>query len=56
MPLRVDNTRANGTLILKRASRHRSGGPWGDDDYNVFDGTRNVARIMLHPQAPKERP
>ena len=53
MPL---NSRANGSLILKRASKHRSGGPRDDDDYDVFDGERNVGRIMLHPQAPKERP
>jgi hypothetical protein len=26
------------TLTLKRASKHRPGGPWSDDDYDVFDG------------------
>ena len=38
-------------LALKRASKHRPGGPWSDDDYDVFDGERHIGRIMLHPQA-----
>ena len=25
-------------LTLKCASKHRTGGPWSDDDYDVFDG------------------
>jgi hypothetical protein len=50
------NMRVNGTLILKRASKHRSGGPWDDDDYDVTAGEKNVGRIMLHPHAPKDRP
>jgi hypothetical protein len=33
-------------LTLKRASKHRPGGPWSDDDYDVFDGERHVGRIM----------
>ena len=28
----------------------------GPDDYDVFDGERHLGRIMLHPQAPKDRP
>jgi hypothetical protein len=51
----IDNRAANGKLILKRASKHRSGGPWDDDDYDAFDGSRNIGRIVLHPHAPKDR-
>ncbi len=43
-------------LILKRAAKHRPGGPWHDDDYDVFDGERHVGRILRHPQAPEGRP
>ncbi len=43
-------------LILKRASKHRPGGPWGEDDYDVLDGEQHIGRIMRHSQAPKERP
>ena len=25
-------------LILKRASKHRPGGLWSDDDYDVIEG------------------
>jgi hypothetical protein len=25
-------------LTLKRASKSRTGGPWSNDDYDVFDG------------------
>jgi hypothetical protein len=52
----LGNMRANSSLTLKRASKHRSGGPGDDDDYDVFDGERTIGRIMLHPHAPKERP
>jgi hypothetical protein len=33
-------------------------GVWSDDDYGVRDRARNVVvgRIMLHPQAPKDKP
>jgi hypothetical protein len=44
------------TLTLRRASKHRPGGQWSDDDYNVFDGERHVGRIMLTPQAPEGEP
>ncbi len=44
------------TLTLKRASIHRSGGPWSDDDYDVHDGDHHIGRIMRHPQAPQGRP
>jgi len=40
------------TLILKRASKSRVSGQWPDDDYDVFDGDKNIGRIKLHPQAP----
>ncbi len=43
-------------LTLKRASVHRPGGPWDEDDYDVFDGDRHIGRIMRHPQAPEGRP
>jgi hypothetical protein len=33
-------------LTLKRASKHRPGGPWPDDDYDVFDGDRHIGRIL----------
>jgi len=29
-------------LTLKRASKHRSGGPWSDNDYDVFEGEQHV--------------
>ena len=34
-------------LTLKRASKHRTGGPWSDDDYDVYDGERHGGRNML---------
>jgi hypothetical protein len=43
-------------LTLKRASKHRAGGPWSDDDYDVFDERLHVGRILFHPQAPPGRP
>jgi hypothetical protein len=43
-------------ITLKRASKHRSGGPWNDDDYDVFDGEQHIGRITLHPQAPQGAP
>jgi hypothetical protein len=43
-------------LTLKRASKHRPGGPWSDDDYDVFDGERHVGRIMWTHAASKETP
>ena len=33
-------------LILKRASKSRPGGPWSDDDYDVFDGEQQIGRIV----------
>ncbi|HET7382328.1 MAG TPA: hypothetical protein VFJ59_07075 [Pseudolabrys sp.] len=33
------------TLALKRAAKHRSGGPWSDDDYNGFGGKRHLGPI-----------
>jgi hypothetical protein len=34
------------TLILRRANVSRKGGQWQDDDYDVFDGKRDVGRIF----------
>ena len=33
------------TLILRRANVSRKGGPWKHEDYDVFDGDRDVGRI-----------
>ena len=54
-PMILGNMCANGVgtrstdhmLILKRASKHRPGGPWSDDDYDVFDGGLDLTRIVL---------
>lgn len=43
-------------LTLKRASKHRSGRPWSDDDYDVFDGERHVGRIVWTHAASRETP
>jgi hypothetical protein len=32
---------------LKRASKHRPGGEWSDDDYDVFEGWLDLTRIVL---------
>jgi hypothetical protein len=41
-------------LISARKSR---GGEWSPDDYDVRDNAgKVVGRIMLHPQAPQDRP
>ena len=29
-------------LILKRANVSRTGGPWDDNDYDVFDGAKKI--------------
>jgi hypothetical protein len=44
-------------FVLIKASKS-PGGLWSDDDYYVRDRGRNVVvgRIMLHPQAPKDKP
>jgi hypothetical protein len=34
-------------LILRRANVARKGGPWQHEDYDVFDGDRDVGRIYL---------
>ena len=45
------------TLTLVHASKSRGGVLWSKDDYDVYDGERRViGRIMLHPQARKDRP
>ena len=44
------------TLNLVHASKSRGGVLWSKDDYDVYDGKRVIGRIMLHPQARKDRP
>jgi hypothetical protein len=34
-------------LILRRANISRKGGSWQHEDYDVFDGEREVGRIYL---------
>jgi hypothetical protein len=42
-------------LILRRANVSRKGGPWQHEDYDVFDGDRDVGRIYLvHSEARAE--
>ena len=50
-------TRSLDKFVLIKASKSL-GGVWSDDDYVVRDRVCNVivGRIMLHPQAPKDRP
>jgi hypothetical protein len=45
-------------FVLIKASKSLGSGVWSDDDYIVRDRAHNlvVGRIMLHPQAPKDRP
>jgi hypothetical protein len=44
-------------LTLVHAAKSRGGVLWSKDDYDVYDGERRViGRIMLHPQARKDRP
>jgi hypothetical protein len=33
-------------LTLKRVSKNRPGGPWDNDDYDVFHGERHVGRFI----------
>jgi hypothetical protein len=39
-------------LILRRASASRKGGPWQHEDYDVFDGDREVGRIYRLDDRP----
>ena len=41
-------------LTLKRAAKHRAGGPWSD--YDVFDGDQPIGRIMWTHAASREAP
>jgi hypothetical protein len=34
-------------LLLRRANASRKSGSWQHDDYDVFDGDRDVGRIFL---------
>lgn len=43
-------------LTLRRADKHRLGGPWDPDDYDVFDGDRHIGRIMRTHHAPANAP
>jgi len=43
-------------LTLKCASKHRPGGPWSDDDYDVFDGDRHIGRIVWTYAANRDAP
>ena len=35
------------TLVIRRANVSRKSGHWDDDDFDVFDGDRDVGRIYL---------
>jgi hypothetical protein len=39
-------------LLLRRASVSRSSGEWQHEDYDVFDGDRDVGRIYLVQSLP----
>jgi hypothetical protein len=43
-------------LTLKRASKHRPGGPWSDDDDDVFEGEQHIGRILWTQPANRETP
>ena len=45
-----------GQLLAKRASKHRPGGPWSGDDFDVYDGPAHVGRILWSYAAPAARP
>ncbi len=34
-------------LVLRHANTSKKSGPWQDEDYDVFDGDREVGRIFL---------
>ena len=42
-------------LTLSRVPKDRDG-EWSADDYDVFDGSRHVGRIVLTTQAPQGMP
>jgi hypothetical protein len=41
-------------LVLRRANVSRKGGHWSDDDYDVFDGGRDVG-LIFRVNAHEER-
>jgi len=41
-------------LTFKRASKHRPGGPWSNDDYDVFDGSRHAGQTKNLKNSPAE--
>jgi hypothetical protein len=44
-------------FVLIKARKIRGGEWWSPDDYDVRDSHgKVVGRIMLHPQAPKDKP
>jgi hypothetical protein len=61
-PMTLGNMRGNSVrtrstdhmLTLKRASKHRTGGPWSDDD--LFDGDRHIGGILWTYAASKDTP
>jgi hypothetical protein len=42
-------------LVLKRAFKSRPSGQWPDDDYDVFDGDKNIGRILWTHAVPEDR-
>jgi hypothetical protein len=42
-------------LSLVRASKNRDG-EWSSDDYDVFEGKRQIGRITLTSEAPEGKP
>jgi hypothetical protein len=43
-------------LTLKRASKHRAGGPWDADDFDVYDGDQKIGRILWTYAANRDTP
>lgn len=43
-------------LTLERASKHRAGGPWDADDFDVYDGDRKIGRILWTYAANRDTP
>jgi len=44
------------SLILKRATASRPSGEWGEDDYDVFEDSTVVGRIVKAAAAPVGKP
>src|ERR1700687_1430002 len=39
-----------------RPIRHRPGGQWSDDDYDVFEGKQHIGRILWTHAASRDKP